>query len=274
MGAHDQVSRVRRAPDAQQRGHQSASESLEQHRRGDHQKDQRPQLPSLRDSLLRERSREQRRYGRRHDAARRQPRQERALAEREAGARRAHRHVERPDDKHEGGHRDNSRGTQGSHLRQPYVRGEEHEQEADQQDRELLLELLELPARQGGGIADHHAGDGRRHDPTVGKDHLGRGPEREQEGQREDACVALGDQAFGGQQPADHQAADHTDPGSQQEPARDSEQPAGRQVQLLRQNDLECHHCDDGGDGVDEDAFGFQDRVQVPLDPNAAQEGG
>ena len=70
------------------------------------------------------------------------------------------------------------------------------------------------------------------------------------------------------QEPADHRSKDATDQGGKHQDA------GGRHDLLIRvtgmKHGFKNQHCQDGADGVDNDAFPFHDRSDVPRGTNVA----
>ena len=112
---------------------------------------------------------------------------------------------------------------------------------------------------------------GHRHQARF-LDHKIRDGERAQStGKKKNAVQMIGNPELlndQSQEPADHRSKDATDQGGKHQDA------GGRHDLLIRvtgmKHGFKNQHCQDGADGVDNDAFPFHDRSDVPRGTNVA----
>ena len=106
-----------------------------------------------------------------HDAARRHPRQKQLLVARQGAAGRRDGHSHGSHEQHQGRDDSDAAPAELAELRHPDIGGEEDEEHADEQRRELLLELHQFGESSGFDVADDDPSD-RHGDDAAFVEHL------------------------------------------------------------------------------------------------------
>ena len=249
-----------------------AVETLQRHRHGDHQEDQRSQLRAARDSVVAQDLGGMRGDRCRDDSARCQPGEKRLLSAVEATARGGDRHVERPHDEHEESDHGCPSPAETRNLGQTNVRGKQHEEQTEQQRRELLLELVQLARLSARQVPDQKAGDDGHQDAALVPQRIADLVETDDDGEGERVSSLRGHDPLVAHRESDegagHEAEQHTD--------RDSlcERPTAPRQKLRRVRDGELER-DDGecrADRVSENGLAFENRRHPRQHANSAQD--
>ena len=156
-------------------------------------------------------------------------------------------------------------------IGEPHVRRQQHEQHANQQHRELLLELEQRSLDVGAHVAPRPCRQIAARIPLSAQERVAALEDREHQREREDVLEPLGHGPAAPQQQRDH--APPTPPTAKPSPRRSprplapaSAPPSGSPTHLERDDG------DERADRVDEDALGLEDGAEVACEPNAAHQ--
>ena len=174
-------------------------------------------------------------------------------------------HTNRSDDQNQGGDDRESAPAQRVHIVECDVGREQHEEHADQQDRELVLELTQLVSHPGVEIAGHHTGHRDRHQAARLHDGVAGFEQQYDAGQGKDIFVVARDQHAIPQRASQREPCRQTRDDPEANTDDDPERFRCECGQPRRDDQLQEEASEQRADRVDEHPFGLQNR----LDPRA-----
>ena len=247
-------------------------QSIEDDRADDDQKDDRRQQFRLGHTRRGQFEGEDRRHRRGDDAPRSHPHQEEALGVAQRRAPGGQQHAQRPGHQNEQGDETQGGPADGQQVGHVYAAGQQDEQNANQQDLQVLFELDDVADGNPGlvGQGDAHEGDGQQ--AALGRQQVAQREEADDEHQRDAALQVVGDEvaAHEGHQ---HRRAEQAQDDADDQAAADAQQHEARHVDAAAEgDDLDDEQGQHRADGVDEDAFPLQDGPAAPFGPNLAQQ--
>ena len=257
--------------DAEHPRNKARGDTLEHDGDRNGQEDQGAELGTTRDSFLTHDRREERGNCRRHDAPRCNPGQKGALATVEFGRQRAHPNVQRSHQENQRRHRETAGNPERPYVGQAHVGGKQHEEQADHPNRQVLLEFKQVAAHPRAHVAEDGSGNHHSKDSRIGHEGIAAGEEYERSAQRNDVLEAFGNGAAYTQQPRQREPEREACQGAKTQPQQEPLE-SRRKRRLSADHDLQGHRRDDGADGIDEDALGFEHRRQARAYRRVAQE--
>ena len=143
----------------------------------------------------------------------------------------------------------------------PNARGEQHEQEADEQHRELILEFAQVAQTAGAEVADGDAADGHRHDAAVRHQAVASEEDEDDPGKRQDVLVRLRHDRAEPQEPGQDESAEYPRSEAEPEARHHIAQSARDRVGPRHEHDLEDENREDHADRIDQHALGLENRL-------------
>ena len=259
---------------AEHHGDERARHAGPDDRHGDHREDERPERHAALDAGVVEADREERGDGGRDDPARADPADEDALLRREVRAPGRRGDRQGPHDEHQHGDHHERRRPESPDVVEAYVGREEHEEQADEERRELLLELDELLVDERRAVAHDDARDRDGGDARLVEGDVRALEDQHREAEDEDVLEALRDQTAPAEEERDEAAADHAHGRAEGQPPGHRREREGDRLAGGAEHDLEGDGGGDGADGVDEHALRLEGRGDLALRPEAREERG
>jgi len=188
------------------------------------------------------------------------PRHEHAFAHGEIRTRGADGDVERAH--HEDQHRDGERArdTEGFDLGDANVGGQQHEEQADQQDAKLILELAQISIHSSAHVPDHDPSHGNGQNATLGNQHVTCHEEQEDRSQGHDVLVAIGNDPAKAQQAREAESTEKACKGPKAQLHQHSTAADRQGVGVECQRNFEYEYGEDGANGIDQHPFCLEDR--------------
>ena len=157
--------------------------------------------------------------------------------------------------------------TQCAHFCEAHVRGEQHEEQPDQEQGNLIFEFAQVPIHAGLDVAHDYACDGHGENSALRDELVAALEDAKDGGQREDVLEALRDDAANAEQPGQQEPREQTEDGAEPESEEQPESSAGQWILPGRQAELEHHHGKQSADRVDQDALGLEHRGHPRAQP-------